>query len=177
MPRFASNKIAKAFHRGDNAATTTEKGNALEELLAYLFHKIPGVLLHEKNARDAQGSEEIDLVFWNERNSNGLPFLDNVLLFECKNWVAPVNGQSVVYFLNKLQTRHLQFGFLIAANGITGNQDDRTAAFQHIGNALIQSNIKLIVLDRNELCALTHSDQLIRLIQKKITNITLRALL
>jgi len=176
MPRFAQTRIAQAFQKGDDAATYVEKGDALEELLAYLFGKIPGVFLHEKNARDSQGSEEIDLVFWNDRLSNGLPFLDNVLLFECKNWAAHVDGQAVVYFLNKLQTRHLQYGFLIAANGITGDPVARTAAYQHMSNALIQSNIKLIVLDRQELCALSSSTQLIQLVQRKITNLTLRAL-
>ena len=175
MPKLSKATIAKAFDEGDNANTAAEKGAALEKLLAYLFSKVPGVYLHDKNVRDVHGSEEIDLVFWNAREPDGLSFLPNILLFECKNWSAPVDSQAVVYFINKVQTRHLGFGFLIAAAGITGNEGELSAAYQHLTNALVQHDIKILVMDRQELCALGHTDVLIELLQRKITNMVLRS--
>ena len=75
-------------------------------------------------------------------------------MFECKNWVAPVDSASVVFFANKIRTRHIEYGFLIASNGVTGDADDLRAAHQHIHNSLIQDNVKILIFDREELCAL-----------------------
>jgi hypothetical protein len=53
--------------------TAHAKGQAMEGLLAYAFEKYPGIRLIQRNAHVAEGSEEIDLVFWNDRLPNGLP--------------------------------------------------------------------------------------------------------
>jgi hypothetical protein len=166
--------VHQAFAHGDAAQTYHEKGQALEQLLAYVFEKFPGVTLIEQNARMVDGSEELYLVFWNERLSSGLPFLPNILMFECKNWVQPVGSASVVYFINKVRQRHLEFGFLVAANGVTGNEVDLGAAQQHLHNALIGDNVKIIVIKRDELCAIRNTTQLTAMIKQKIARIILR---
>jgi hypothetical protein len=164
----------EGFALGDIAPTAYEKGKALEDLLAYVFEKYPGVKLIERNVHVANGSEEIDLIFWNDRLANGLSFLPNIIMFECKNWANPVNSAAVVYFINKIRTRHLEFGFLIAANGTTGDQQDLNASQQHLHNALIGDNVKILVLDRQELCAIRSTQQLTSLVQQKIAQIILR---
>jgi hypothetical protein len=164
----------EGFALGDIAPNAHEKGKALEDLLAYVFEKYPGVKLIERNAHVANGSEEIDLIFWNDRLSNGLSFLPNILMFECKNWANPVNSAAVVYFINKIRTRHLEYGFLIAANGITGDQQDLNASQQHLHNALIGDNVKIVVLDRQELCGIRSTQHLTALVQQKIAQIILR---
>ena len=175
MAVISSRRVQKSFRDGDNAETAHAKGHTLEELLVYIFRKFPGVRLLEQNVIVANGSEEIDIVFWNDRAAEGLPFLPNILMFECKNWVAPVDSASVVFFANKIRTRHLEYGFLIASNGVTGDIADLRAAHQHVHNALIQDNVKILIFDREELCALTNTQQLTALIQQKIGNIILRA--
>jgi hypothetical protein len=167
-------RVHEAFARGDGAPTPYEKGQALEDLLAYAFQKYQGVRLVDRNVHVANGSEEIDLVFWNDRLPRGLPFLSNVLMFECKNWTAAVGSDAVVYFANKIRTRHLEYGFLIAANGVTGDADDLTAAHQHLHNFLVQDNTKIIIIDRAELCGMRSTQELAALIQKKIARIILR---
>jgi hypothetical protein len=122
----------------------------------------------------AHGSEEIDLVFWNDRRAEGLHFLPNVLLFECKNWAAAVGSASVVAFINKVRSRHLEYGLLIASNGVTGNAEDLNYAHQQIHNALIADNVKVVVIDRAEISVLASSQQLLALIQQKIARIILR---
>jgi hypothetical protein len=128
----------------------------------------------DKDVRVAHGSEEIDLVFWNDRRPDALPFLPSLLLFECKNWADPVDSASVVFFTNKVRTRHLEYGFLIASNGITGDAADLNAAHQHLHNALIGDNIKIMVVDRGELCGVSSTEQLIAMMQQKIARIILR---
>jgi hypothetical protein len=174
VPIISARRVAHAFAVGDAAAAAHARGQALEDLLVYVFQKFPGVRFLDKDIRVAHGSEEIDLVFWNDRRADGLPFLPNLLLFECKNWTNPVDSASVVFFTNKVRTRHLEYGLLIASNGITGDAVDLNAAHQHLHNALIADNIKIIVIDRRELCSVTSTERLAAMIQQKIARIILR---
>jgi hypothetical protein len=171
---ISTRRVNQAFIEGDAALTAHAKGQALEDLLVYAFEKYPGLRLIERDVRVAAGSEEIDLVFWNERRPNGLPFLPHILMFECKNWAQPVDSAAVVYYANKIHTRHLEYGFLIAANGVTGDEQDLRASRQHLHNSLIQDNVKIIVINRGELCGLKSTQQLTALIQQKIAQIILR---
>jgi hypothetical protein len=166
--------ICKFFADGDAALTAHARGQALENLLIHIFVKFPGVRFMEKDVRVVGNSEEIDLVFWNDRHANGLPFLPNILLFECKNWRERIDSASVVYFTNKVRTRHLEYGFLVASNGVTGNEDDLSSAYQHLHNAVIGDNIKILVIERSELSALISTTHLTRLLQNKIARIILK---
>src|SRR5262245_3308883 len=121
MPTLSKRRIDKAFEEGDAARTAHARGQHLESLIIYLFTRIPGVRFLMKDVRVANGSEEIDVVLWNDRMPKGLSFLPNVLLFECKNWSTPVDSVSINHFITKVRTRHVGYGFLIAANGVTGN--------------------------------------------------------
>jgi restriction endonuclease len=174
VPRISSGRVLRAFADGDAALTPHARGQALENLLVYLFEKFPGVRLVDKDIRVAQGSEELDLVFWNDRRLDGLPFLPHLLLFECKNWANHVDSASVVFFINKIRTRHLEYGLLIASNGVTGDANDLNAAHQHLHNTLIGDNIKILLIDRAELCRLISREQLVAMLQQKIARIILR---
>jgi hypothetical protein len=61
----------KALQRGQLAVI---KGRALEDLVVYLFSKVPGLILTARNSTNAFDSEELDVAFWNERKRNGLHF-------------------------------------------------------------------------------------------------------
>jgi hypothetical protein len=174
MPTLAARRIRLFFGRGDAATTAQERGQALEGLLVYIMERIPGLRLMERDVRNAVNSEEIDLIFWNDRLPNGLPFLPYILIFECKNWHDPVDSVAVRFFLEKLRTRHLEYGFMIAANGITGNEIDRTAAYDHIGFAFTNDRCGMLVFTRDELLQITHTDAFIRLIQDKIGMLYMR---
>lgn len=60
----------------------------------------------------------------------------------------------IVCYANKIRSRHLEYGFLIAANGVTGDEQDLKAARQHLHNSLIVDNVKIIIINRRELCGL-----------------------
>jgi hypothetical protein len=85
-----------------------------------------------------------------------------------------VDSPAVVTFIEKVRSRHLEYGFLIASNGVTGNAQDLNAAHQHMHDALVRDNVKIIVLERAELNGLTSTQQLVALIQQKIARIILR---
>lgn len=166
--------INRYFKAGDNAVTSEQRGNALENLVRYLFERIPGVRLSEQAVIVANGSEELDLVFWNDRLPKGLPFLPNVLMFECKNWSDPVGSAAVGFYSLKAQQRHLEYAILVAASGVSGSGDELRAANQLIDTAFIGHKLHLIVITRTEIEQLRSTDMLVRLIQDKISKIVMR---
>lgn len=175
MPRLSRAKIAAAFAAGDVAATAHARGEILEDLLVYLMRRIPGVRFQERDVLVANGSEEIDLVFWNDRAPSGLPFMPWLLIFECKNWASPVGSAAVGFFRMKAEERHLEAAILVAANGVTGDVAERSAACNIIDTAFVSAaRLQLIVITRAEIEALASTEQFVRLLQNKISKIVMR---
>ena len=170
MARISQLRVNQFLAIGDNAATTAEKGQAFEDLICYLFSKIPGISVTRRNTLNQFGSEEIDVAFWNRANPNGLYFLQNKILVECKNWSQPLGSNEVSWFDAKLRRRAQPFGILIAANGITGNATDKTAAHDVISAALAEKR-QFVVITRQEIGNLSLSIQLVELIQSKLCDL------
>lgn len=98
-----------------------QKGRALETFAAHMFQLIPGIKVRYRNLRSA--SEEIDILLSNESNhvfwrSN----FETQILVECKNWNAPVGAEVIRDFHGKLEAKGIKAGFLVAMEGITGNE-------------------------------------------------------
>jgi hypothetical protein len=167
MARISQRKIGQFLAAGQAAATTGEKGKALEDLICYLFECIPGISVTQRNTLDVFQAEEVDVAFWNDQHHQGIWFLPNLLLVECKNWSVPVSNDEVVFFDEKLRRRGLSFGILVAANGITGDPARRTAAHATIAGALAEQR-KLIVLTIDEIKTFTDGKQVIALIKRKL---------
>jgi hypothetical protein len=175
VSRLSHRRIVAALENGDAAQTSPERGKCLENLIVYVFCRLVGLRFVEMDVRTANGGEELDVVLWNDRQKSDLSFLDDVLLFECKNWTQPVNSAAVSFFLQKVRRRHLTCGFLIAASGITGDENEKTAAYGHVDDALVQDGIRLVVIERAEMCSLLSTEALVELIQDKIAKVVMRA--
>ena len=167
MAAFSAERIEAMLQEGDGADTRAEQGRALENLICYLFENVPGITITRRNALNVFESEEIDVAFWNDLDPRGLPFLPRIILIECKNWSKAVGSEEVAWFDRKLLDRGLLFGILIAARGITGDPNGRTAAHQIVTQALREQR-QLIVFTRNELEVMTDSDELIARIKEKL---------
>src|SRR5438874_1691038 len=98
MPRFPHAEIAQRLLEGDVAPTTEEKGAALEDVVIKSFCRARGLIFLRRDQTNHAGSAEIDILLFNARHSLGLPFLPDYLIFECKNWAAPVNSVTVEGF-------------------------------------------------------------------------------
>src|SRR5205807_7832199 len=101
----------------------------------------------------------------------GFKSFDNVILVECKNWTDPVGSAEVNWFLTKLRNRSLDFGILIAANGITGNAADQKQAHDIISKELARG-IRMIVLTRAEIELLQTSEELVTMVKRKLCELT-----
>ena len=165
--------IEMLLSRGAAAQTTKEKGDVLEELICYLFERIPGITITRRNKRNAFNTEEIDIAFFNEQARGGLPFLPWIILVECKNWSSPVGSEHVSWFDTKMRNRGVGFGILFAANGITGNPILLTDAHSIIATALRERR-QLIVITLEEIKSLTDSSQLVHLIKEKLCDLAVR---
>lgn len=157
-----------AVHAEQDAA---RKGAHVENLIRDLFCLIPGVSLDGQDVINAFGSEEIDLIFWNEQHDGGFRFLDCPLIVECKGWSRPVPGRDVRYFATELKDKGRRNGVFVALNGITGNEQNLTAAFFHIAAAMIEG-VQVLVLDGDELAALEHAEDLIDVFRRKLLQMT-----
>ncbi len=167
MPSISQEIIQKYFEKGDKAKTTLDKGKALEDLICYLFEQVPGVSIGTRNILSTFKSEEIDVAFWNRPDADGFYFLSNIILVECKNWSKPVGSEEVNWFDSKLKRRGQLFGILVATNGITGDSEKVEAAHEIIRVALSEGR-RLIVITRNEIEQLQNTNQLVKLLQKKL---------
>jgi len=167
MPGYSKRTIRGYFARADRATTTSSKGKALEDLICYLFEKVPGLSITQRNVTNRFESEEIDVAFFNDQHPAGLKAFDPVILVECKNWSSPVGSTEVVRFKDKIESRALNFGILIAANGITGSAEDGKHAHDIVSKALARG-IRLVVLTREEIEALRTSKELVTLLKTKV---------
>ncbi|HED04125.1 MAG TPA: hypothetical protein ENI60_05090, partial [Candidatus Fraserbacteria bacterium] len=152
------------------AATTAAQGRALEDLICYVFTQVPGISITRRNEMNTFHTEEIDVALWNDGHADGFFFLPNIILVECKNWLGKVSSAELSWFDTKLRSRGLNFGVLVAANGITGDKANLSAAHSIVAAALREGR-RLVVIKSDELLALTDSPQLVRLVKEKLCDL------
>jgi hypothetical protein len=163
-------RVAAFLTAAANGGTNAARGRAYEDLICYVFSQVPGVEITRRNQMNAFETEEIDVAVWNDGHADGLFFLSNIILIECKNWSNAVGSAEVNWFDTKLRNRGLDFGVLVATNGITGNGSDLTNAHHIIATALKERR-RLVVIQADELAALADSSELVRLIKEKLCDL------
>lgn len=173
MPDYEQAAIVAAFEASDVADTTTARGRILEDLIVLLFSQVEGVRHFSNNQLNAAGSTELDVCFWNAKRADGFPFLENILVAECKNTAARIGSAEIRNFRAKLEDMKINFGILVATHGITGDAENLRNAHDAVRQAF-QHGIQIAVLTKNELLALTHTDDLVRLIEDKILMLTVQ---
>lgn len=169
---YDSTQVAGFWQQSANALTAKAKGDALEELIEYIFGQVPGLILPTRNSRDPGGVAEVDVAFWNDGHVDGLRQFDRLIAIECKNWDAPVGYAEIVLFKEKLRARGQTFGVMIAVSGVTGTSADQTAAYRALYEAQALG-LTIIVITRADIDALTSADDLVRLIKQKFLRLCL----
>ena len=168
MVKLDSEKIKALLNQQDSVSSTTKKGRILENTFLDIFEKIPGIFLLNRNQLDYDRNQEIDLAFWNEQYRDGLYFLPNIIPIECKNWGRRVDGMHIEWFVNKLKKRGLEYGIVIARNGITGH-DNKGA--QSVITGALRERIKIIIITKQEIENITDTEQIIKLLKEKLLNL------
>ena len=154
-------------------ASTATKGSSLEGAILYGFTQIPGVTCEAQDTLNAFETEEIDLLLANQQHEKGLPHFEAEVLVEAKNWSSRVGAMEISWFATKMRRRGLSDGVLVAARGITGNEQRLTAARQQIVLALNEGQ-RVLVVTREELEAVASGERLAQLLRKKRTELLAR---
>jgi hypothetical protein len=173
MVAYSKSYIQSQFARSDRETDSDTKGDILEKLLIYIFCKVRGVSLLNKDFTNCNRTEEIDLAFWTNRPISDLHFLETIIYVECKNTTNSVSSAEVNWFLSKVRSRQSKYGILIALNGITGSPITCDYAYSEVKNAFIREGITIFIIDRKEIEALKTTNDLVNLIKCKYTQIRL----
>ena len=173
MALIDQNVVQGFIDAGVAATTTTDKGRALEDLICYIFQLVPGIHLTLRNTMNVFATEEIDVAFFNNAAPDGFSGLPDVILIEAKNWSNRLGSSEVVWFDYKVSSRGMPFGIIVTTLGITGNQNDLTAAQKIVADAL-KLGRRLIVITIAELQAIADTDELVKLVKQKILELVVR---
>jgi hypothetical protein len=176
MAALSSTKIASYLAQGQSGATTLNRGRALEELVCYIFGRVPGIDITHRDVKNTFNTEEIDVALWNDSPNFGFKYLPNIILVECKNWSKKVGSEEMNWFDSKLRNRGLEFGILVAALGITGATKEITAAHSIVAAALREKR-RIVVVTAEELSSLADTKDLDTLIKLKICDLAVRGTL
>lgn len=167
MAAYNKADIQGFLHTADTAPNSAVRGKAFEDLACYLFRHIPGITITARNTMNTFATEEIDVACWNESDPAGLRSFNAFFLVECKGWGHAVGSEQVSWFLSKIEHRGLDFGVLIAANGITGEPANLGRAHSLVAFAL-GKRIRMVMIDRAEILALNSGEELAQLMIQKV---------
>ncbi|MBF6176806.1 restriction endonuclease [Nocardia blacklockiae] len=153
----------------DPTNSTYQRGQAYEDALEHIFQAVPGCDT-QRNSLNRFASEEVDISVLNFRDDDGLRALPEIFLVECKNWSEPVNSAAVNTFATKIRHRGCTLGVLVAANGVTGDPHEQTAAFQSAALAL-SDRIRIILITTEDLMTLTSSKDVVVLLHRRLLDL------
>jgi len=166
MPQFSIKRLTKLVAIARNGATNHERGQALQDLVRHVFGVIPGIRPPICNVVDFANAGEIDVFCGNKAHNLGLWFLPRAILVECKNWTKPVGSQEVRVFIDRMRERGCEAGVLIAANGITGDYADLSAARRHIARAL-EDRYEVLIVTLEEIADAQAVSEIVDLLEQK----------
>ncbi|MER5697875.1 restriction endonuclease [Streptomyces mirabilis] len=167
MGAYSKTEISRLIGIGkDKSLSTKERGDALESLVCYLLKEIPGVLTRSNGIDPFRGSE-IDISVANAQTGMWMNVLPSLFLVECKNWDAPVDVKAVGAFILKLHEKGVELGVMVAANGVTGNQDNLTAAYMKI-NLAQQAGRRVLVVTLDDLKTLGNPEEFSKLLCERM---------
>lgn len=147
-----------------------EKGKRLETLMTAIFSSIDGLRFEGSNTLNFYKTEEIDLMFWNDRERLGVHFLDCPLIVECKSSKTPLSGRDLRYFATTLRDKGRCSGVVVALAGVAGKPEESTAGFFHMTAALMDG-VTLLVVTEEDLLAIGSGADLVALLQKRLIEV------
>jgi hypothetical protein len=164
-------ELAAACYGAPNAA---ERGRTLEDFLEYTFSAFPGIQVLARDAR--MGSQELDLVLWNDRCCDYFDAAGSELIVEAKNWDTAVGSAEVAWFLEKMRQRRVTHGFFVTRSGVTGEcRDGRDGALDTLFGSL-REGLRPVVITLDEMMSIANHSDLTQLFKLKVARLLVRRL-
>ena len=149
------------------ARSEQQRGRLFEDLICQMFGSITGMSIVARNVFTTGRSQEVDILIAHDSRRSGIPFLPDFILVECKNWSWPVSSIEVAWFDRKVKQRGIDLGILVAAQGVTGEQRERTFAHEIIAWALAERR-RLVVITSSDLAPLRSGEELVELVWARL---------
>lgn len=167
-PAWVSSELSVIDSLGDKPH---DKGRRLEALISEIFSLVSGLEYDGADLLNFYRTEEIDLLFWNDRERDGVHFLDCPLIIECKSSSTPLSGRDLRYFATTLADKGRRSGVLVALGGIAGSESAASAGFYHM-TAALGGGVTILVVTRDDLLALTAISGLVALLKRRLLALT-----
>jgi len=174
MAKYSPTRILQLLRQIEHAETNNSRGEAFEDLCCYLLGKVRGVRIGRRDALNYPGSQEMDIICWVDCGSSPLSFIPWILVVEAKCYTDPVSSKEVGAFVDKLRRRRVEYGILVAMNGISGELVNGTHAWDIIRRAL-WDGIRVIVLTGDDIRSVQTTEAFVTLIQDKLMDLTVSA--
>ena len=167
MSDFWDTDLRVRLDAARQARSEQQRGRLFEDLICQMFGSIAGMSVVARNVFTAGRSQEVDILIAHESRQSGISFLPDFILVECKNWSWPVSSMEVAWFDRKVKQRGLDFGILVAPQGVTGDQRERTFAHEIIAWALAERR-RLVVITSIDLARLRSGEEVVDLVWAKL---------
>lgn len=157
-------KYADLLFKAYSVSRANEKGDALEDVAAFLFEGMKDVTLRDRNVRTQ--SREIDLVLEHTESRKSLfKYYSRFILVECKNRDQSMRVGDVDKFINNLRDTGSELGIIISWNGISGEDsgDDATRVIDSTDNEM-----EIIALSSRELYRILDGESLYEIIDDRL---------
>jgi hypothetical protein len=144
------------------------KGEAMADLVEYLFAAVPGVTLIERSHTYPDDTAEVDFIFGNRYYISRLPTTGVTLFVECKNEARKISAAQVRVFGTKLRDRNQRFGIMATRKGLSG----KNLSYAHGAIAReMQDSRSIVVITLADLQNLTDSDSLVVLCERRLEDL------
>lgn len=160
-------EIENAWGRSDACGSPNERGQILEDLVRYIFERLPGLSHWKSRHLTNDGSAEFDVCFHNDIRLSPFPFAEPAMVVECKNTGSRIDAAAVRNFIAKLEDVQVNWAFLVAAQGITGSGQRNTHAHAAIRIARTR-RVNVLVITRAEIQLLQSAEHFAVLVRDKI---------
>lgn len=142
--------------------------------MTWLIAHLPGFVVRQRNVLSASRAQELDLVVWNEQHADGFAGFGYKVLIECKNTGGKVESSDVAWFDWKMRLGGVSEGILVAAHGITGDRQLRTAAQEILTLANVEKR-RIMILELDEIAQLSCRQDLRDLLIDRQLDLTTRS--
>ncbi len=159
------NKLVTQVERTGRRGTNRTKGEAMADLVAHAFERVPGLDLRHRSFLAPDKTSEMDLVFHN------VPYLSRLfdgvtLLVECKNEARKISAEQVRVFGSKLRDRNQPVGLMISRTGLSGRPGTKMAGHGVVGTELSAGH-SIVILTLADLVRIRHAAELVELCDER----------
>lgn len=142
-----------------------DKGEALADLVEYVFTEVPGVNLQDRSFLEHDRSGEIDFIFENDPFESRLATSGVTVIVECKNEGRAIGAAQVRVFASKLRDHNQPFGVMVTSKGLSGRARN-THAHQEVTVELSHGRT-IVVVTLDDIRTLRTTDQFVALLKDR----------